>query len=187
MWHSGTNPTSVNHEVSGSIHGSTEWVKWSGAAVSCGVDHRCGLYPSLLWLWCRPAAVAPNLTLSLGSSICHGCSPEKAKQNKAKKLTGLNICVLFICLFIYLFFYFRVIILSYLWLDSGWFSSFWRDRKDRNEDKLNVGGLKGRKESRSVPGFFRLGGWSCSLKQGAEKDGHFLKGGYVWTCLRYLW
>ena len=27
--------------------------------MSCGVGHRCGLDPILLWLWCRCAAVAP--------------------------------------------------------------------------------------------------------------------------------
>ena len=31
----------------------------SGVAMSCGVGSRCGLDPELLWLWCRPAAVAP--------------------------------------------------------------------------------------------------------------------------------
>ena len=29
-------------------------------AVSCGVGLRCGSDLELLWLWCRPAAVAPN-------------------------------------------------------------------------------------------------------------------------------
>ena len=28
----------------------------SGVAMSCGVDHRCGADPALLWLWHRPAA-----------------------------------------------------------------------------------------------------------------------------------
>ena len=28
-------------------------------AVSCGVGHRGGSDPTLPWLWCRPAAVAP--------------------------------------------------------------------------------------------------------------------------------
>ena len=31
----------------------------SSVAVSCGVGHSLGLGPALLWLWCRPAAVAP--------------------------------------------------------------------------------------------------------------------------------
>ena len=26
---------------------------------SCGVGHRCGLDPVLLWLWCRQATAAP--------------------------------------------------------------------------------------------------------------------------------
>ena len=32
----------------------------SGVAVSCGVGHRRGLDPAWLWLWWRPAAVAPT-------------------------------------------------------------------------------------------------------------------------------
>ena len=31
----------------------------SGVAVNCGVGHRRGSDPALLWLWCRPAATAP--------------------------------------------------------------------------------------------------------------------------------
>ena len=27
--------------------------------MSCGVGHRCGSDPALLWLWCRLAATAP--------------------------------------------------------------------------------------------------------------------------------
>ena len=34
-------------------------VGWgSGVAMSCGLGHRVGLDPELLWLWCRLAAVA---------------------------------------------------------------------------------------------------------------------------------
>ena len=27
--------------------------------MSCGIGHRCGSDPVLMWLWCRPAAAAP--------------------------------------------------------------------------------------------------------------------------------
>lgn len=33
--------------------------KGSGIAMSWGIGHRCGLDPALLWLWRRPAPVAP--------------------------------------------------------------------------------------------------------------------------------
>ena len=31
----------------------------SGVAMSCGVGQRCGLDPTLLWLWYCPAATVP--------------------------------------------------------------------------------------------------------------------------------
>ena len=34
-------------------------VQGSCVAVSCGVGHRRGSHPALLWPWCTPAAVAP--------------------------------------------------------------------------------------------------------------------------------
>ena len=51
------NPTRI-HEGAGSIPVLDQWVKGSGVAMSCGVVHRHGLDLALLWLWCRPAAVA---------------------------------------------------------------------------------------------------------------------------------
>ena len=40
-------------------------VGWgSRIAVNCGVGCRCDLDPTLLWLWRRLAAVAPNLIVS---------------------------------------------------------------------------------------------------------------------------
>ena len=74
------------HEDVGSICGLIQWVKGSGIATSCGVGHRCGLDPELLRLWCTLAAVAPTRPLSrLGTSICRGCGPKKAKKKKKRK------------------------------------------------------------------------------------------------------
>ena len=46
------------YEVAGSIPGLAQWIKESGVALSCGVDCRHSLDPTLLWLWYRLAAAA---------------------------------------------------------------------------------------------------------------------------------
>ena len=54
--------------------------------MSCGVSHRYGLDPALLWLWCRPAAVAQIRPLAWESPYTAGMAlKSKAKQNKTKQ------------------------------------------------------------------------------------------------------
>ena len=48
-----------NREVAGSTPGLAQWIKDLALTVSCGVGHRRGLDPALLWLWHRLAAAAP--------------------------------------------------------------------------------------------------------------------------------
>ena len=79
------NLTSVS-ENAGSSPGPAQWVNGSGVAVSCSVGHRLGSDPT--WLWGKPVAVAqagscsPNLTPSLGTSICCRSSLKKSPPKK---------------------------------------------------------------------------------------------------------
>ena len=57
LWLSGWRTRLSIHENAGSIPGLTQYVG-SSIAASCGVGCRFGLDPTLLWLWCRPAAAA---------------------------------------------------------------------------------------------------------------------------------
>ena len=50
------NPTSILEDVGSIPDFLTQWVK-AGIAMSCGVSHRHGLDPVLLW--CRLASIAP--------------------------------------------------------------------------------------------------------------------------------
>ena len=49
--------------------------------MSCGVGHRRGLDLTLLWLWCRLAAVAPIRPLAW-EPPCRGCGPKNNNNNK---------------------------------------------------------------------------------------------------------
>ena len=53
--------------------------------MSCGVGHRRGSDPMLLWLWCRPAATAPIGPLAWEPPYAEGAAQEIAKRPKKKK------------------------------------------------------------------------------------------------------
>ena len=57
----------------------------SGVAVSCGVGHRWGSDPALLWLWCRPASAAPITSLVWELPYAAGAALVKAKRQKKLK------------------------------------------------------------------------------------------------------
>ena len=52
--------------------------------MSCGVGHRPGSDPVLLWLWCRLAAVAPIRPLAWEPPYTVGAAQNK-QTNKQKK------------------------------------------------------------------------------------------------------
>ena len=62
----------------------------SGIAMSCGVGHRRGSDPMLLWLWCRQAATAPIQTLAWELHMLL-VRPEKKKKEKKNLLIDLSI------------------------------------------------------------------------------------------------
>ena len=88
------NLTSI-HEDTGLIPGPAHWVKGSGIALSCGVGRRPGSDLRLLWTWHKLAATAPMRPPSLGTSICHRCSPRKTKKKK-KMLVMSKACQCYI-------------------------------------------------------------------------------------------
>ena len=58
--------------------------------MSCGVGHRHGSDPELLWLWCRPAAVAPTRPLAWEPPYAMGATLEKAKRQKKNNNKNLE-------------------------------------------------------------------------------------------------
>ena len=54
--------------------------------MSCGVGCRLGSDPVLLWLWCRPAAVAPIPPLAWEPPYAMGAALKAKKKKKRKKL-----------------------------------------------------------------------------------------------------
>ena len=53
--------------------------------MSCGVGHKHGMDPALLWLWCRPAAIDWIRPLAWEPPYAAGAALEKAKRQKKKK------------------------------------------------------------------------------------------------------
>ena len=48
--------------------------------MSCGAGHKCGSDPALLWLWCRPIAVALILPLAWELSYATGVALKGKKK-----------------------------------------------------------------------------------------------------------
>ena len=54
--------------------------------MSCGVGCRCGSDPELLWLWRRPAAVAPIRPLAWEPPNASGAALKKDKKKKETRI-----------------------------------------------------------------------------------------------------
>ena len=53
--------------------------------MNCGVGHRHGSDPALLWWWCRPAPTAPIRPLAWEPPYATGAAQEMAKKKDKKK------------------------------------------------------------------------------------------------------
>ena len=60
--------------------------------MSCGIGCRFGLYPTLLWLWCRPAAVAQIRSLAWEIPYAEGVAlkREKKRERERKVIVGTS-------------------------------------------------------------------------------------------------
>ena len=53
--------------------------------MSCGVGHRLGSDPALLWLWCRPAAVVPIQPLAWELPHAAGAAPKSERERRERE------------------------------------------------------------------------------------------------------
>ena len=58
--------------------------------MACGVDHRHDSDPVLLWLWCRPAAVAQIRPLAWEPPYATSVGPKKQKREKKEVRNSLG-------------------------------------------------------------------------------------------------
>ena len=58
--------------------------------MSCAVDQRCGSDPVLLWLWCRPEAVAPIRPLAWKPPYAAGVALKSKREKKKGRKTKEN-------------------------------------------------------------------------------------------------
>ena len=95
-----TNPTSIREDV-GLILSPAQWMAESGVAVSCGVGHRPGSDPALLWLRRRPVATALIRSLAweppyaMGAALKIQKPKAKSQKKKKKRKKERKKCVLF--------------------------------------------------------------------------------------------
>ena len=70
--------------------------------MNCGVGHRPGLDPALLWLWCR-LVVTVQIGPLAWEPPCLRCGPKTAKRKKKEKKENVFI---FLILFSFVYFQF---------------------------------------------------------------------------------
>ena len=61
---------------------SLAWILRSNVAKGCGIGHRCGLDPTLSWLWYRPAAATLIRPLAWELAFAAGAALKKLKNFK---------------------------------------------------------------------------------------------------------
>ena len=84
-------------------------------AMSCGVGRRRGLDPTLLWLWCRPAAVALIRPLAWELPYAAGAALKRKKKKVKFTLLRQHKCYSSLCHIEHKLFFFHNLLTS-LWL-----------------------------------------------------------------------